>query len=69
MSGAELVRIARRLYGGHGWQKRLSADLGVDVSTLRRWRDAEAIPGPAALAVELMDIMDGELTEVDNFRK
>ena len=60
MSGTELVRIARRLYGGHGWQTKLSEALQVDTSTIRRWVASDVVPGPAAMAIKLMDYLSVE---------
>jgi DNA-binding transcriptional regulator YiaG len=51
MTAAELEAAI----GDFGWsQQRLSRELGVSDETVRRWLDGSEIPGPAAVAVNLM---------------
>jgi DNA-binding transcriptional regulator YiaG len=55
MSPDELRAIGERLWGRWGWQTRMAETLRVDGSTVRRWLSgATAIPGPAAVALELL---------------
>lgn len=52
MTPTELQKACVKLYGSHGWQTRLSEDLSVDGSTVRRWASgAVQIPGPVAAAI------------------
>jgi hypothetical protein len=44
MDTDELRSIGERLYGRWGWQTRLAEALGVDGSTVRRWK-AAGVPG------------------------
>jgi hypothetical protein len=52
MSGSELRAIAVKLYGERGWQKKLAAALGKDVSSVRRWVESDTVPPIVALAVQ-----------------
>jgi hypothetical protein len=55
MSPGELRATGERLWGRWGWQTRMAECLRVDGSTVRRWLSgASTIPGPAAVALELM---------------
>lgn len=55
MTPEELRASGEALYGRWGWQTRLAKVLRVDGSTVRRWLSgASAIPGPAAVAIELL---------------
>lgn len=55
MTGAELKRIAIRLYGERGWQKQLAAALGRDVSTIRKYVEADQeVPPIVALAAKAL---------------
>lgn len=51
MSGEELRQAAIEIYGPRGWISRLAADLEVDRSTVHRWLQGVAIPGPVKAAV------------------
>ena len=52
MNPEQLRAACVKLYGSHGWQTRLSEDLRVDGSTVRRWvSGAVPIPGPVEAAV------------------
>lgn len=62
MSGADLRRIAVRLYGERGWQKKLSVALGRDVSSVRRWVESNEVPTIVALAMlGLVALEEGKL--------
>lgn len=51
MSADELKQAGRALFG-NGWQTRLSEQLGVDGSTVRRWVSGSVpVPNPAAAAI------------------
>jgi hypothetical protein len=52
MTGKQLIKIGCKLYGRDRWQTGMAHALGVDVSTIRRWVYANAVPGPAAAALE-----------------
>ncbi|MBL0338794.1 MAG: hypothetical protein IPP67_06430 [Rhodospirillaceae bacterium] len=55
MSPQELRCIGETLYGRWGWQTKIAQALRVDGSTVRRWiAGTTAIPGPAAVALELL---------------
>lgn len=51
MTPVELEAAALALYGPM-WRRELSKDLGVDVSTLRRWMAQDTVPRMVELAVE-----------------
>ncbi len=54
MSPSELIEAGERLYGEH-WRKPLAAELGIDISTLRRWATAQtAIPRVVELAIKAL---------------
>jgi len=55
MSGSDLKRIAVKLYGERGWQKKLAAALGKDVSSVRRWVESDMVPPIVALAVQSLE--------------
>ncbi len=55
MTSRELIRIGRKLWGDHGWQKTMAASLQVDASTIRRWIAANHIPPTAALALKYLE--------------
>jgi hypothetical protein len=52
MTAQRLIDIGHALYGERGWQTKMAAALNVDTSTIRRWIYADAVPGPAAAALE-----------------
>jgi hypothetical protein len=52
MTAKRLIKIGQQLYGERGWQTKMAAALNVDTSTIRRWIYADAVPGPAAAALE-----------------
>lgn len=55
MSPDQLRAVGEELFGRWGWQTRLAEALRVDGSTVRRWLSgATVIPGPAAVAMELL---------------
>lgn len=56
MTGAELKRIAIKIYGKRGWQKKLAESLGRDVSTVRRYVEMEEVPPMVALAAAGMKV-------------
>lgn len=52
MTPPDLKEAAIKLYGHRHWHVRLSADLGVDRTTLWRWANGHTpIPGPVKAAV------------------
>lgn len=52
MTPDELAKSCVEIYGTWGWQTRLSEELGVDGSTVRRWvSGAVPIPSPVEAAV------------------
>ena len=55
MAPDELRAAGEALWGRWGWQTRMAESLRVDGSTVRRWLSGFcAVPGPAAVALELM---------------
>jgi hypothetical protein len=55
MNSDQLRTAGEALWGRWGWQTRMAERLRVDGSTVRRWLSgASAIPGPAAVALELL---------------
>ena len=55
MSPDSLRSAGEALWGRWGWQTRMAETLRVDGSTVRRWLSgATHIPGPAAVALELL---------------
>jgi len=54
MKAAELIKIAKIVFGPRGWQMGLATFLGVDASTIRRWIAADHVPGPAAIALSML---------------
>ena len=70
MSGADLRRIAVRLYGERGWQKKLSTALGRDVSSVRRWVESNEVPTIVALAMlGLVAMEEGNSRELGNHQR
>lgn len=59
MTPDELRHIGEELFGAWGWQTKIAKALRVDGSTVRRWiSGATAIPGPAEVALELLQKMN-----------
>lgn len=56
MTGAEFERRATEALGGRGWQKAMSAAIGVDASTIRRWTSG-VIPLPT-YAVAVLELLE-----------
>lgn len=55
MTAKDLIRIGHQLYGSHGWITAMASALQVDQSTIRRWIYANRVPGPAAVALKLLE--------------
>ena len=58
MNAAQLTKIGQRLYGKRGWKTQMAAALKVDISTIRRWLYADAVPGPAEVALKCLGARD-----------
>lgn len=52
MTAQRLIEIGQTIWGQRGWQTAMAAALEIDTSTIRRWIYADAVPGPAAAALE-----------------
>lgn len=68
MNATELVKAGQRLYGERGWQSKMAAALNVDTSTIRRWMYADAVPGPAAAALQCFLREKGGEGEFDPYK-
>jgi hypothetical protein len=55
MTGRELVRLGRKIYGGRGWQTAMAIMLEVDTSTIRRWIATDRVPKSAELALKYLE--------------
>ncbi|CAB5220294.1 hypothetical protein UFOVP233_40 [uncultured Caudovirales phage] len=56
LTGAEYERRATEALGGRGWQKAMSAAIGVDASTIRRWTSGVVpVPTYAVAVLELLE--------------
>lgn len=56
LNGAEFEQRATAALGGRGWQKAMSAALGVDASTIRRWTSGNVdVPTYAVAVLELLE--------------
>jgi hypothetical protein len=54
MSPDELEEIGTLIWGRWGWQTKLAMRLGVDGSTVRRWKAGSAVSEATALAVRAL---------------
>jgi hypothetical protein len=55
LTGRELVKIGKKMYGDRGWQTALATALQIDTSTVRRWITSDSIPRSAALALKYLE--------------
>jgi hypothetical protein len=61
MTPDHLRKAGVKLYGKRAWQTRLSEELGVDGSTVRRWvSGAVPIPQPVAAAIRCFLSVDNQ---------
>lgn len=55
MDKYKLIKIGEELYGSWGWQTRLSEEIGVNISTIKRWLSgATPVPPPVKLALQYL---------------
>ncbi len=47
-----IKKIAIALFGEEKWQQDIAEALGVDTSSIRRWKTYEMAPGPAQAAMK-----------------
>lgn len=52
MDTETFIATAVSIYGKSGWQTQLAADLGVDKSTVHRYKKGNPVPQSIALAME-----------------
>jgi DNA-binding transcriptional regulator YiaG len=51
MTADELRTIAIARFGAVNWKAKLAEEIGVHVSTVKRWARGHTIPAPSALAI------------------